>query len=98
MKQELITEVMQQMLLYLDNAQLKQLKQVMEQTLFHYEVTGAKVKPEEDNSNDLIAMFIAAKRIEGFLTRQKCPPYSHGGSANIPYRVPEQESVEPGHD
>ena len=30
MKQELITEVMQQMLLYLDNAQLKQLKQVME--------------------------------------------------------------------
>ena len=65
MKQELITEVMQQMLLYLDNAQLKQLKQVMEQTLFHYEVTGAKVKPEEDNSNGLIAMFIAAKRIEG---------------------------------
>ena len=65
MKQELITEVMQQMLSYLDNAQLKQLKQVMEQTLFHYEVTGAKVKPEEDNSNDLIAMFIAAKRIEG---------------------------------
>ncbi len=56
---------MQQMLPYLDNAQLKQLKQVMEQTLFHYEVIGAKVKPEEDNSNDLIAMFIAAKRIEG---------------------------------
>ena len=65
MKQKLITEVMQQMLPYLDNAQLKQLKQVMEQTLFHYEVIGAKVKPEEDNSNDLIAMFIAAKRIEG---------------------------------
>ena len=40
---------------------VKQLKQ----TLFHYEVTGAKVKSEEDNSNDLIAMFIAAKRIEG---------------------------------
>ena len=65
MKEELMTEVMQQMLPYLDNAQLKQLRQVMEQTLFHYEVTGAKVKPEEDNSNDLIAMFIAAKRIEG---------------------------------
>ena len=26
---------------------VKQLKQVMEQTLFHYEVTGAKVKSEE---------------------------------------------------
>ena len=65
MKQELMTEVMQQMLPYLDNAQLKQLRQVMEQTLFHYEVTGAEVKPEKDDSNDLVAMFIAAKRIEG---------------------------------
>ena len=65
MKQELMTEVLQQMLPYLDNAQLKQLKQVMEQTLFHYEVTGAEVKPEEDDSNALITTFIAAKRIEG---------------------------------
>ena len=65
MKQELMTEVMQQMLPYLDNAQLKQLKQVIEQALFHYEVTGAKVTSEEDNSNELISMFIAAKRIEG---------------------------------
>ena len=65
MKEELITGVMQQMLPYLDNAQLKQLRQVMEQTLFRYEVTGAEVKPEEDDSNELLAMFIAAKRIEG---------------------------------
>ena len=36
MKEELITGVMQQMLLYLDNAQLKQLRQVMEQTLFYF--------------------------------------------------------------
>ena len=65
MKQEFMTEVMQQMLPYLDNVQLKQLKQVMEQTLFHYEVTGVIGKPEEDDSNSLISMFIAAKRIEG---------------------------------
>lgn len=65
MKQELMTEVMQQMLPYLDNAQLKQLKQVMEQTLFHYEVAGTESKPDEDDNNDLIAMFISAKRIEG---------------------------------
>ncbi len=65
MKQKLISEVMQQMLPYLDNAQLSQLKQVMEQTLFHFDVTDALEKPEADNSNDLIAMFIAAKRIEG---------------------------------
>ena len=65
MKEELITGIMQQMLPYLDNVQLKQLRQVMEQTLFRYEVICAEVKPEKDNSNDLIAMFIAAKRIEG---------------------------------
>ena len=65
MKEELITEVMQQMLPYLDNAQLKQLRQSMTQALCHYDVAGAQVKPEEDDSNDLITMFIAAKRIEG---------------------------------
>lgn len=65
MKQELMTEVMQQMLPYLDNAQLKQLRQVMGQALFHYDVTSAEVNPEEDDTNDLVAMFIAAKRIEG---------------------------------
>lgn len=65
MKEEIVTEVMQQMLPYLDNVQLKQLKQVMEQTLFHYEVKRAEAKSEEDDSKELIAMFIAAKRIEG---------------------------------
>ena len=65
MKKELMTKVMQQMLPYLDNAQLKKLRQVMEQVLYHYEVTSIEVRPEEDDSNDIIAMFIAAKRIEG---------------------------------
>ena len=52
MKEELMTEVMQQMLPYLDNAQLKQLRQVMEQTLYHYEVTGAEAKPEEERPEE----------------------------------------------
>ena len=65
MKEELITEVLQQMLPILDNAQLKQLRQVMEHTLFHYEVTASEGKQEENDSNDLIEKFIAAKRIEG---------------------------------
>ena len=47
---ELITDVMQQMLPYLDNAQLKQLRQVMEHTLFHYDVSASVVKPEENGS------------------------------------------------
>lgn len=65
MKQELMNEVLQQMLPYLDNAQLKQLKQVLEFSLFHYEVFGTEGKTENDDSNALITMFIAAKRIEG---------------------------------
>ena len=65
MKKELITEVLQLMLPVLDNAQLKQLKQVMEQTLFYYDVAGKEVKLEKDDSYDLVQMFIAAKRIEG---------------------------------
>ncbi len=65
MKEELMAEVMQHMLSYLDNAQMKQLRQVMEHTLCRYEVTGFEMKQEEDDSNNLIARFIAAKRIEG---------------------------------
>ncbi len=65
MKEELITEITQCMLPYLDNAQLKQLKQVMEHTLFNYDVSAAKENPREDDSNALIEKFIAAKRIEG---------------------------------
>ena len=65
MKRELITEVVQAMLIYLDNAQLKQLQQVMEHTLTQYEVVGKRNIPEKDDSDKLIEMFIAAKRIEG---------------------------------
>lgn len=65
MKEELITEVMQQMLAYLDNAQLKQLKQVLEKSLCQYEIVSNTPVLEIDDSNKLIEMFIAAKRIEG---------------------------------
>ena len=65
MKDELVAGVMQQMLPYLDNAQLKQLRLVMEHTLFHYDISDSTAKPEEDDSGVLVASFIAAKRIEG---------------------------------
>lgn len=65
MKQELMTEVIQLMLPHLDNNQLKQLQHAMEQTLFHYEVTKSDIKSNKDDNNDLIEIFIAAKRIEG---------------------------------
>ena len=65
MKDELINEVLQCMLPHLNNAQLKQLKQVMEISLFNYDVSAAKLNSVEDDSNVLIDRFIAAKRIEG---------------------------------
>ncbi len=65
MKDELINEVMQCMLPHLNNAQLKQLKQVMEISLFNYDVSAAKLNSVEDDSSALIDRFIAAKRIEG---------------------------------
>lgn len=65
MKEELISEVMQRMLPVLDNAQMKQLRQSLEQTLFHYDVSESTDHPAEDDNHDLIEKFIAAKRIEG---------------------------------
>ncbi len=65
MKQEIINELIQQMLPYLDNAQLKKLRQVVEQTLLYYEVIETEDRLEEDDNSSIIAMFIAAKKIEG---------------------------------
>ena len=65
MKQELITEVTQKMLSHLDNAQLKQLTEVLEQVLARYSVSELSADSEEDNTQELITMFLAAKRIEG---------------------------------
>lgn len=65
MKQELITEVTQKMLSHLDNAQLKQLTAVLEQVLARYSVSELSEDSEEDNTQELITMFLAAKRIEG---------------------------------
>lgn len=64
MKNELITDIVQQMLPYLDNAQTKKLQQVLEHALFQYEIIEA-VAPSNDDSENLVNIFIAAKRIEG---------------------------------
>lgn len=64
MKQSLITEILQGMVPYLDNAQAKQLKQVLQHTFFGYEIVENPIIKEEDNK-PVIFGFIAAKRIEG---------------------------------
>lgn len=65
MKEELMADIMLKMLPYLDNAQLKQLRQVMEHTLFHYDISSNVAKPTKDDGDALITTFIAAKRVEG---------------------------------
>ena len=64
MKDQLITEVQQQMLPYLDNEQLRKLRVAMEFCLHGLEVTQND-QQQEQKQTDATAAFIAAKRIEG---------------------------------
>ena len=64
MKQNLITDVGQGMLPYLNNAQTEKLQEVLQHTLFSYKVT--KVENNTENlEQDLVELFLSAKRIEG---------------------------------
>ena len=64
MKQNLINEVNQGMLPFLNNAQTEKLQEVLQHTLFNYTVSEDENKeaPAEQN---LVESFLAAKRIEG---------------------------------
>lgn len=64
MKQKLITAVVQDMLPYLNNAQTEKLQEVLLHTLWDYDISLSDGKAEE-REQDLLALFIAAKRIEG---------------------------------
>ena len=64
MKEQLITEVQQKMLPYLNNEQLYKLQIAMEQCLQRVEITPADNLHKQEQP-DMIAAFIAAKRIEG---------------------------------
>lgn len=65
MKNQLMNEILQHMLLYLDNTQTKQLKQVLEELLFRYEITERISGFKSQDNAILVSAFIAAKRIEG---------------------------------
>lgn len=64
MKQKIMEDIVQQMLPYLDNAQLHKLQEVLEHSLFEYEIAGRTIETEDD-SQKLIDSFVYAKRIEG---------------------------------
>ena len=63
MKEELVTRIMQGMIKYLDNSQMKALQEVLEKTLLQFNIV------ENDNCDeeqiDLLDTFISAKRVEG---------------------------------
>lgn len=65
MKQQIISDVVQQMLPHLDNEQLKELQKVLEYTLFGCEITKQEEKETSNENPKLVDDFVAAKRIEG---------------------------------
>ena len=64
MKQNLMNEVIQGMLPFLNNAQMERLQEVLQHTLFNYKVVENNSNKELSELN-LVELFLAAKRIEG---------------------------------
>ena len=64
MKQNLITDVIQGMLPYLNNVQSKHLQEVLQCLLVNYEVTENTGK-KKSSEQDFVELFLSAKRIEG---------------------------------
>ena len=64
MKQDLIKDVIQGMLPYLNNAQNEKLQEVLKYTLANYEVTENQSK-EKYSEQNYVELFLSAKRIEG---------------------------------
>ena len=64
MKQHLMNEVIQGMLPFLNNGQMERLQEVLQHTLFNYKVVENDSNKELSEQN-LVELFLAAKRIEG---------------------------------
>lgn len=60
MKQDLIKDVIQGMLPYLNNAQNEKLQEVLKYTLAKYEVTENQ-KQEKPSEQDFVKLFLSAK-------------------------------------
>ena len=64
MKQKIVAAVVQGMLPYLNNAQTEKLQEVLLHVLWDYDISLSDGKAEKQEQ-DLLALFLAAKRIEG---------------------------------
>ena len=64
MKQDLIKDIIQGMLPYLNNAQCEKLQEVLQYTLVKYELTETE-QQESNTEQNYVELFLSAKRIEG---------------------------------
>lgn len=64
MKQNLINDILQGMLLYLNNAQNEKLQEVLQYVFADYELTE-KQQQEKTSKQNFVELFLSAKRIEG---------------------------------
>ena len=64
MKQNLITDIIQGMLPYLNNAQSERLQEVLQYSLTNYQVIEDSERKKEIEP-DFVELFLSAKRIEG---------------------------------
>lgn len=65
MKDEKTKEILQQMLPYLDNAQMAQLQKVLEHTLWNCTITEKAYDGSENENGNKAELFLASKRVEG---------------------------------
>jgi site-specific recombinase XerD len=65
MKDAIINQVLQEMLPYLDNAQMKRLQTVLNHVLWNCSVEEQRIESQMDQTKDLISLFLASKRVEG---------------------------------
>lgn len=65
MKDEKTKEILQQMLPYLDNAQMAQLQKVLEHTLWNCTITEKVCDGSENENGNKADLFLASKRVEG---------------------------------
>ena len=64
LKQDLIKDVVQGMLPYLNNEQIEKLQEVLQYTLVNYDVKE-KQQQEKISEQNFVELFLSAKRIEG---------------------------------
>ena len=65
MKQTIINQVIQEMLPFLNNAQTEQLQKVLQHALYNVKIIENKKDDNIHSEQDLVELFLAAKRIEG---------------------------------